>query len=37
MEQPRSTAVAERVLSPVLGKSFIVYGRKSVNEQGARA
>ena len=36
MEQPRSTAVAERVLSPVLGKSFIVYGRKSSKEQAAR-
>ena len=28
MEQPRTTAIAERVLSPVLGKSFIVYSRK---------
>ena len=27
-EQPRATAVAERVLSPVLGKSYIVYSRK---------
>ncbi|MEY4365168.1 MAG: hypothetical protein RLZZ305_512 [Actinomycetota bacterium] len=28
MERPRSTALAERVLSPVLGKSFVVYARK---------
>ena len=27
-EQPRATAIAERVLSPVLGKSYIVYSRK---------
>ena len=29
MERPRSTALAERVLSPVLGKSFVVYARKA--------
>jgi SAM-dependent methyltransferase len=28
VRQPRSTRLAERVLSPVLGKSLIVYGRK---------
>lgn len=28
VRQPRSTHLAERVLSPVLGKSLIVYGRK---------
>jgi SAM-dependent methyltransferase len=28
IEQPRSTHLAERVLSPVMGKSLIVYGRK---------
>lgn len=28
IEQPRSTRVAERVLSPVMGKSLVVYGRK---------
>ena len=28
IRQPRSTRVAERVLSPVLGKSFVVYARK---------
>ena len=28
IEQPTSTRIAERVLSPVLGKSLIVYGRK---------
>ena len=27
-EQPKATAIAERVLSPVLGKSYIVYSRK---------
>ena len=27
-EQPKATAVAERLLSPVLGKSYIVYSRK---------
>ena len=29
MERPRSTALAERVLSPVLGKSFVVYARRA--------
>jgi hypothetical protein len=29
MTAPRSTRVAERVLSPVLGKSLIVYSRKA--------
>ena len=29
VEQPRSLAVAERTLAPVLGKSYIVYGTKS--------
>jgi SAM-dependent methyltransferase len=29
VRQPRSTRLAERVLSPVLGKSLIVYGRKN--------
>jgi len=28
IEQPRSTRLAERVLSPVMGKSLIVYARK---------
>ena len=28
MEQPKATAIAERVLSPVMGKSYIVYSRK---------
>jgi SAM-dependent methyltransferase len=28
VEQPRSTRVAERVLSPVLGKSLVLYARK---------
>lgn len=28
-EQPRSMAIAERVLSPLMGKSFIVYSRKA--------
>ena len=28
-EGPRSTRIAERVLSPVMGKSFIVYSRKA--------
>jgi SAM-dependent methyltransferase len=28
VRQPRSTRLAERVLSPILGKSLIVYGRK---------
>ena len=28
MAQPKSVAVAEKVLSPVMGKSFIVYSRK---------
>jgi hypothetical protein len=28
VEQPRSTAVAERALSPVLGKSIVFYGAK---------
>lgn len=28
VRQPRSTRLAERMLSPVLGKSLIVYGRK---------
>ena len=28
MTQPKSVAVAEKVLSPVMGKSFIVYSRK---------
>ena len=27
-ERPRSTTIAEKVLSPVLGKSYIVYSRK---------
>jgi hypothetical protein len=29
MTAPRSTRIAERVLSPVLGKSLIVYSRKA--------
>ena len=28
MKKPKSTQVAERILSPLLGKSFIVYARK---------
>ena len=28
VEQPRSTRLAERVLSPVLGKSYVLYARK---------
>lgn len=28
-EQPRSTAVIERVLAPALGKSFVIYARKA--------
>jgi SAM-dependent methyltransferase len=28
VKQPRSTRVAERILSPVLGKSVVLYGRK---------
>ena len=28
MKQPTSTRVAERVLSPVLGKSIVFYGVK---------
>ena len=28
IEGPRSTRIAERVLSPIMGKSFIVYARK---------
>ena len=28
-EQPRSTRVAERVLSPVLGKSLVLYAQRS--------
>ncbi len=31
VEQPRSLKVVERVLSPVLGKSFIVYARKPLD------
>ena len=30
MEQPTSTKVADRVLSPVLGKSIVFYGVKQV-------
>jgi hypothetical protein len=30
IEQPSVTRVAERVLSPVLGKSYIVYATKQV-------
>jgi SAM-dependent methyltransferase len=29
VERPRSTAVADRVLSPALGKSIVFYGRKA--------
>jgi hypothetical protein len=28
MTQPRSMQVAERALSPLMGKSFVVYSRK---------
>jgi hypothetical protein len=28
-KQPRGMALLERGLAPVMGKSFIVYGRKS--------
>jgi hypothetical protein len=28
VEQPRSTRLAERVLSPALGKSIVFYGHK---------
>ncbi len=28
VEQPRSTRIAERLLSPILGKSYVVYGVK---------
>lgn len=31
IEQPASTRVADRVLSPVLGKSIVFYGRKPVD------
>jgi SAM-dependent methyltransferase len=31
IKQPKSTKLAEKVLSPVMGKSVIVYARKSVN------
>ena len=30
VEQPRSTRLAERVLSPVLGKSLVLYATKPV-------
>jgi len=35
VEQPRSMRVVERALSPVLGKSYVIYARKAVN--GVRA
>ena len=37
IRQPRSTRVAERVLSPVLGKSLVVYARKPMAAVGARS
>ncbi len=36
VEQPRSVAVADRVLSPVLGKSLVLYGTKRGGSQVAR-
>jgi SAM-dependent methyltransferase len=35
VRQPRSTRVAERVLSPVLGKSLVLYGRKPATSEAA--
>jgi len=37
MKQPRSTALAERVLSPVMGKSVIVYASKPAAPGDGRA
>jgi hypothetical protein len=31
MTQPASTRIAEKVLSPVLGKSVVLYGHKPVS------
>jgi len=37
MKKPKSTRVAERLLNPVLGKSFIVYARKPLEATQERA
>ena len=37
VEQPAGMRVVEKVLAPVLGKSFIVYGRKSGSTSGSKA
>ena len=37
IEQPRSTQIAERVLSPVLGKSLVLYGVKPTVPVGTAA
>ena len=31
IEGPRSTRLAEKVLSPVMGKSYVVYSRKQAS------
>ena len=36
IEQPRSTRLAERALSPVLGKSSVFYATKSANRPPRR-
>ena len=36
IEQPTSTRIADKVLSPALGKSIVFYGEKPASEKSAR-